>query len=94
MRGEDAALELDVTPQIEFVGDVIQIALGLRLTGEMLLPVPFLQQFLRKGVAVCPALRIKARAGIPVPVPSAADAGAGFKHPHLQAEFAEPVKLK
>ena len=93
VRGGDAALELDVATQIEFVGDVIQIALGLGLAGEVLLPVPFFQQFLRKGVAVSPALGIEAGAGIAVPVPGAADAGAGFEHPHLEAEFAQLVEL-
>ena len=93
MRGRDPALELDVAAQVELVGDVIQIALGLGLAGEVLLPVPFFQQFLRKGVAVGPALGIEAGAGIAVPVPGAADAGAGFEHPHLEAEFSQLVEL-
>jgi hypothetical protein len=40
MRGDDAGLELDVTAQIEPVGDVVEVTLGLGLAGEMLLPVP------------------------------------------------------
>src|SRR5882724_8406863 len=72
---------------------MVQIALGLGLSGEVLLPVPFLQEFLRKGVAIGPALRIEAGAGIAVPVPGAADAGAGLEHPHLEAEFTQLIAL-
>jgi len=93
MRRRDAALELDVAAQVELVGNMVQIALGLGLTSEMLLPVPFLQEFLRKGVAIGPALRIEACAGIAVPVPGAADAGAGLEHPHLEAEFTQLIEL-
>ena len=59
----------------------------------MLVPVPFVQQFLGEGVAVGPALGIEARARIAVPVPGAADAGAGFEHPDLKAEFAQAIEL-
>src|SRR5262249_17221518 len=92
-RGPDTALELDVATQIKFVGDVIQIALGFGLARKVLLPVPFFQQFLRKGVAVSPALRIEARARVAVPIPGAADAGAGFEHPRLEPEFAQLIEL-
>ena len=47
-RGGDAAVELDVATQIELVGDVVQITLGLGLAREVLLPVPFVQQFREK----------------------------------------------
>ena len=93
MRGGHAALELDVAAQVELVGDMVQIALGLGLAGEVLLPVPFVEQFLRKGIAVGPALGIEAGARIAVPVPGAADTRAGLEQPHLQAEFAQPVEL-
>src|SRR4029077_19909130 len=86
-------LELDVATQIEFVGDVIQIALGFGLAREVLLPVPFFQQLLRKGVAVSPTFGIEAGTGIAVPVPGAADAGARFEHPRLEPEFAQLVEL-
>jgi hypothetical protein len=48
MRGGHPAFELDVAAQLELVGDIVQIALRLPLCGEMLLPVPFVQQFLEK----------------------------------------------
>jgi hypothetical protein len=32
MRGDDAALKLDVAPQVELVGNIIQISLVLGLT--------------------------------------------------------------
>src|SRR5437899_11701312 len=81
------ALALDVTTQIELVGDVIQIALGLRLRGEVFFPVPFVEQFLRKGITVGPAFRIEARAGIAVPIAAAADTGAGFEYAQLEPEI-------
>src|SRR4029077_7362310 len=93
VRGGYPALELDVAAQIELVGDVIEIALGLGLRGEVFLPMPLVQQFLRKGVAVSPAFGIEARAGIAVPVPRAADTGAGLEHPRLEPEFAQLVEL-
>ena len=93
MRRLDPAVELDVAAQVELVGDVIQIALGLRLRGEVLLPIPFVEQFLGEGIAVGPAFGIEAGAGIAVPIPGAADGGAGFEHPRLEPEFAQPVEL-
>src|SRR5262249_32883757 len=93
MRCRNAAAELDVAAQIELVGDMVQIAFGLGLRREMLLPVPFLEQFRRKRVAVGPALGIEAGAGIAVPVPGAADASTIFEYPHLQPELAELVQL-
>src|SRR5215467_6172943 len=42
----DVRVELDVAAQIEPVGHVIQVTLVLRLTGKVLLPVPFLEEFL------------------------------------------------
>ena len=56
VRRRHAAVELDVAPQVELIGDIVQIALGLGLGGEMLLPIPFFQQLLRKRVAIGPAL--------------------------------------
>jgi hypothetical protein len=38
--GGDAALELEVAAQVERVGDMIEVALGLRLRSKMLLPMP------------------------------------------------------
>src|SRR6202040_1665017 len=92
-RSGHAAVEPNVAPQVELVGDIIQIPLVFGLTREVLLPVPFLEQLLGKGIAVGPAFGIEAGAGIAVPVPGAADAGAGFEHPHRQAELAQLVEL-
>src|SRR5215468_5817945 len=93
MGGGHPAPELDVAAQVELVGDVIQIALSLGLRGKVFLPVPFLQQFLREGIAVGPAFGIEAGARVAVPVPGAADAGASLEHAHPEPEFAQPVEL-
>src|SRR6185503_5911806 len=63
------------------------------LGGEVLGPLPLLQQFLGEGIAVGPALRIEARAGIAVPVPGAADVGAGLEDLYAKAEAAQAMEL-
>ena len=87
------APELDVPAQVELVGDVVEVALGLRLGREVLGPVPFVQQLLAEGVAVGIALGIEAAARIAVPVPRAADAGPGFEHPDPLAQLPQAVEL-
>src|SRR5438477_8065358 len=42
-RRGDPSIELDVSTQVKPVRDIIEVALVLWLTGEMLFPVPFLQ---------------------------------------------------
>ena len=93
VRGGHARAELHVPAQIELVGDQVQVFEVVRLGREMLLPVPFLQQLLREGIAVAPAFGIEARAGVAAPVPGAAEIGAGFEDPHLHAELPQPVEL-
>src|SRR4030095_11214029 len=79
--------------QVELVGHVVEIAQRVGLGGEMLGPLPFLQQLLGEGIAVGPALRIEARAGIAVPVPGAADVGAGLEDLYAEPEAAQPMEL-
>ena len=93
MRRGHCGFELDVAPEVELVGDVVQIPFGFRLASEMLLPVPFVEQFLRKGVSVGPTFGVKPGAGITVPEPGTADTGAGLEHPRRQAKFAQAVEL-
>jgi hypothetical protein len=89
----DAGIELNVTAQIKFVGDVIQVALVFRLSRIVLLPVPFLEEFLGERVAVGFALGVEAAAGVAVPVPGAADAAAVLEEADRNSELAEPVEL-
>src|ERR1051325_10790288 len=89
----DAAVELDVTAQIQLVGDKVQIALSLGLGSEVLAPIPFVEQLLRKGIAVSPAFGIETRARIAVPVPGPADIAAGLEGTHAQSELPPPVEL-
>ena len=92
MRGRHRAVELHVAAQVEFVGDEVEIFQRVGLRREMFLPVPFLQQLLRKRIAVGPAFGIEARAGIAVPVPGAADIAAGLEYPRRHAELAQAIK--
>src|SRR5712691_8302115 len=92
-RRRDAAVELDVCPQAELVRNEVEVAQGFGLRGEMLAPVPFLEEFLRERIAVAVALRIEAGPGVAIPVPGTADAAAGLEHPNREADLPEAVQL-
>ena len=49
-RGDPGA-EADVAAEVEPVDHVVEVALGLRLLGEVLLPLPLVEQLLREQVA-------------------------------------------
>ena len=89
----DPRVEPYIPPQVELVGDIIQVTLVFGLTGVKLLPVPFLEQLLGEGIPIGVALRVEARAGIAVPVPRSADAAAVFKDPDRHPQLPETMKL-
>ena len=72
-------IQPDMPAQIELVGYVIKVALVLRLTGKMFLPVPFLQQFLGERISIGVALGVETASRIPVPKPGAAHSAAGLE---------------
>ena len=72
-RGDPGA-EPHVAPEVEAVDHVVEVALDLRLLGEVLLPLPLLEQLLREEVGVGVALRVEPGPGVAVPVPGAPDA--------------------
>ncbi len=92
MRRRHRAAELHVAAQVELVGHMVQVFQRVGLGREMLLPVPFLHQLLGEGVAVGPAFRIEAGAGVTVPVPGAAHIGAGLEHARRHAKFAQAIQ--
>ena len=92
-RRGDAGAEPHVAPQVEPVDHVVEVALDLGLLGEVLLPLPFLEQLLREQVAVGVALRVEPCPGVAVPVPRAAHAVAGFDQPRGEAGFEGAVQL-
>ena len=92
-RGEDPAVECDVAAEVELVGDEVAVAEGLRLSREVLAPLPLLEDLVVEGVAVRPALRVEARAGVAVPVPGAADIAASLEDTYGEAERAQAVEL-
>ncbi len=92
VRGGDRAAELHVAAEVELVGDVVQIFQSVRLGGEVLLPVPFLHQFLGERVAIRPAFGIETGPGVTVPVPGAADVRSGLENPRRHTEFAQAVE--
>src|SRR5262249_29404153 len=89
----DAAVELHVATQVEFVRDVVQVAQILGLAGELLLPMPFMQELAREGVTVGVAFRIEAAAGIAVPIPGTAEIGRAFQDDRLDPEIDQPLDL-
>jgi hypothetical protein len=86
-RRRDARIELNVATQVKLVGNIIEIALVLWLAGEMLFPVPLLQQFLRERIAVAVTLGVEARPRVAVPIPGASDAPTGFVNLRRESEL-------
>src|SRR5215469_7882853 len=80
MRRFDLTVELHVLAKVELVRNKIQIAKVFRLAGEALFPVPLIQQFLRKRVAVGVALGVEAGSRIAVPVPGSTQITRRIEH--------------
>ena len=89
----DRGVEAHVAPEVEPVDDVVEVALGLGLPGEVLLPLPLVEQLLREEVAVGVALGVEPGARVAVPEPGAADAAAGLEQQRGEAGFARAVQL-
>jgi hypothetical protein len=79
--------------QVEPVDHVVEVALSLGLRGEVLLPLPLVEQLAREQVAVGVALGVEPGARIPVPVPRAADAAARLDELRREAGLACPIEL-
>ena len=71
-RRGDPGVEADVAAEVEPVDHVVEVALGLGLGREVLLPLPLVEQLLGEQVAVGVALGVEAGARVAVPVPGAA----------------------
>src|SRR6185437_13856320 len=89
---DDARVELDIAAQIEAVGDVVDVAQNLSLTGIALSPAPFLLQLVGERVGVLHALDVATRPWIAVPAPRPADVGAGLEGAGTKAELTKPVE--
>src|SRR5271168_5225606 len=68
-----SGVEPDLAAQVKFIRHIIEVALVLRLAGEMLFPIPLLQQLFRKRVTIGVTLGVETRARVAIPVPGAAD---------------------
>ena len=89
----DLGAEADVAPKVEPVDHVVEVALGLGLLGEVLLPLPLVEELLREQVGVGVALGVEPRARVAVPVPRTADAAAGFDELRGETGFPRAVQL-
>ena len=89
----DRRVEPHVAAEVEPVDHVVEVALDLRLPGEVLLPLPVVEQLLREQVAVGVALGVEPGARVAVPEPRAPDAATGLEQPHREARLAGPVQL-
>ena len=85
------SVELDVAPEVKAVGHMVDITQDLGLGAVTLRPMPFLLQFVGKGIRILHAFDVATTPRIAVPVPGAANAGAGLEGAHFQAEFAQPI---
>jgi len=72
---------------------MVEVALGLGLRGEVLLPLPVLEELLREQVGVGVALRVEPGARIPIPVPRATDPVACLEQPDGEAGLTGAVEL-
>ena len=91
--GGDLGAEAHVAAEVEPVDHVVEVALGLGLLREVLLPLPLLEQLLGEQVAVGVALGVEPRPRVAVPVPGAADAVAGLEQHGGEPGLAGPVQL-
>jgi hypothetical protein len=69
----DPLAQVHVAAQVEPVGDVLDVAEDLRLSGVALRPAPFLFQLGGERVGIVVALDVAPGTRVPVPVPDAAD---------------------
>ena len=83
-----AGAEAHVAAQVEAVDHVVEVALDLGLAGEVLLPLPLVEELLREEVAVRVALGVEPGAGVAVPEPGAADAVARLDQLRREAGLA------
>ena len=87
-----AGEELDVPPQIETIGDMVDVPQDFRLRCVALRPVPLLLKLIRKRVGIVHALDVAAGAGIAIPIPGAADPLPCLKYAGGEAEATQPVQ--
>ncbi len=73
VRRGDRCIEPHMATQIETIDHMVEVTLGLGLTGEVLLPQPVLEEFPREQVPIGVALGVEPCPGITVPVPGATD---------------------
>src|SRR5687768_11737457 len=90
-RRDDAGVELHVAPEVEAIGDVVDVLQDLRLRAVALGPLPLLLQLVGEAVGILQALHVAARTGVAVPEPGPADARAGFVGPDFQAHAAQAM---
>src|SRR5580765_4966685 len=84
-------VELDIAPEVEAVGHMVDVAQDLGLRTVALGPMPFLLEFIGEGIRVFHAFNIAATPRVAVPIPGAADPGGGLKSTHLEAELAQTI---
>src|SRR5215472_3527287 len=87
----DPGVELDVAPEIEPVGHMVDVTQDLGLRAVALGPMPILLQLVREGIRVLHALDIAATPRVTVPVPSAANPTTRFKGTHLEAKLTQTI---
>src|SRR6266853_2750282 len=83
----DPGVELDVAPEVEAVSHMVDVTQDLRLCAVALGPMPFLLQFVRKGIRVFHAFDVAAAPRVADPVPSAANPATRLEATHFEAEF-------
>ena len=70
---------------------MVDVSQDLRLRAVALRPMPFLLQFIGKGIRILHAFDVAATPWIAVPVPGTANAGGGLEGAHFEAEFTQSI---
>ena len=91
--GGDLDAEPHVATEVEPVDHVVEVALGLGLLGEVLLPHPLVEEVLREQVGVGVALRVEPGPGVPVPIPGAPHAVARLEQRRREPLLERAVQL-
>ena len=90
-RPGHVATEGEMAPQIEPVGDVVQIGQDLGLRGEAFGPVPFLFELVGEGVRIVDALYVTAATRVTIPEPGSPDPRTCLESPNRQSLGPQPV---
>lgn len=91
-RALDARVELDITAQVELVGDEFRICENFRLRRKPFGPSPLPTQFVRPRILILEALHVTTQARIAVVPPCPADLGRGIHDAYVKSQVPQAMQ--